>query len=194
MLKNPIVRIALLLLIFNHCSTPIKPIAQPTEGHSFFSLSGNIFFRNDQFKFSGKILLSFDQKRDKILLLSPMNQVYFKLMVKNEGAVLVNLKKRRYWTGSFHVLFSRMGQVDLTYRELHTLILKGTIPASSRHYAVTIKDRHKDGRPRRIVIEGHHLLVRFKLRSLKKRKGEIHFQINKSRLTYTDLETTLSLD
>lgn len=194
MLKNLIISTIALLIFLPHCSPPIKYRSLPPQAGSFSLLMAKIFFRNDQFKFSGKILLSFDQEKDKILFLSPMNQVYFKLLVKNEHAILVNMKKKRYWQGPFHILFSKMAKIDIHYQEMKELILRGTTPTSSRNYSVSIKERTQGGEPQHIIIEGQQLLVRFKIRSLKTREGKIHFKINKNRLTQSNLRKTLTVD
>jgi len=194
MLKNLTIKLLFLLFFFPQCSTSTKYSTHPPPADSFSSLNATIFFRNDHFKFSGKILLSYDQEQDKMLFLSPMNQVYFKLLVKDEHAVLVNLKKRRYWQGPFHILFSRMGKVNLTYQELKDLILQGIAPAPDRNFSVSIKKKGEASTPQQIIIEGQQLLVRIKIRSLKLKKGKIHFKVNKNRLINENLEKTLSAD
>ena len=194
MLKNLTIKLLFLLFFFPQCSTTTKYSSYPSQAGSFSSLNAKIFFRNDQFKFSGKILLSYDQEQDKILFLSPMNQVYFKVLVMDEHTVLVNLKKRRYWQGPFHILFSRMGKVNLTYQELKDLILKGITPATDQNYSVSIKKNGEAGPPQQIIIEGQQLLVRIKIRSLKLKKGKIYFKINKNRLVNENLEKTLSIN
>jgi len=90
--------------------------------------------------------MKFDRDKTKILFLSPFNQIYFQLFVEKSAALLINVKKKKYWEGDFKNLIEEMWNIDLDLDELKMLIMKGIVPErkiSQSGMKFTMKDDKK---------------------------------------------------
>lgn len=185
--------IIFLFLILQFCTT-LKYEVIPDTKKTYNSVKAKIYFKNSDFRFSGKILLKFDNSRDKILFLSPMNQIYFKLIIKGEKTLFINLKKKKYWQGNFNILFKKMSKVNFEYNELKKLILKGDIPENKikEHGLELSFSRNKiSKKPEKIKITGREVLIRLKILDIRKRKGRISFIANLKNLKRTNIDDIL---
>ena len=129
------------------------------------------------------------------MFLSPLNQIYFKLFVSKENALLINSKKKKFWSGNFDILFERMGNINFKYHELKNLILEGDIPEKKikkNNLTLFLEKEKKSGKPRNIKITGSDVFIKLKVSRVKNRKGKIKFLPDLSRLKKTDLDDVLA--
>lgn len=177
------VLICLLLSFYPGCSRlkyDIIPDADAT--YNSMTLGVNVGIRPQEGKSrqrqSFKILLKYDEARDKMLFLSPLNQVYGQLFIENEKVLLINSKKKRYWRGRFKTLIDAIWAIDFTYAEFKELVLAGTIPhKKARESSLKISLEKEEGgdRPARIRIEYNDVTLRIKITDRRVGKGLIDF-------------------
>ena len=182
------------LFILTSC-TNLKYDVIPDSKSIYNSVKAKILFKSNDFKFSGKILLKYNKFRDKILFLSPLNQIYFKLFVSEENTLLINSKKKKFWSGNFNILFERMGNINFGYDELKQLILEGIVPENKvkeNALKLTFEKNKKSGKPKRIKITGRDILIKLKILSTKERKGKINFLADLKNFKRTDLNDALT--
>lgn len=160
---------------------------------------------NVKYKGSGerdnvKIILKFDNTKDKMLFLSPLNQVYGLLVVNpNRGnALLVNTKKKKYWTGPFHILLQELWGpgMDFNYKEFKQLIVEGVMPGDKlkrRDINISIEktDNSEEEKPERMTITTRDVRVRIKISHRTTGKGRIRFSVDLARMKKAGLRETL---
>lgn len=173
-----------LFLLFNPGCSRLKydiiPDADAT--YNSITLGVNVGIRPQEGKSrqkqSFKILLKYDGARDKMLFLSPLNQVYGQLFIENEKVLLINSKTKRYWRGRFKTLIDEIWALDFTYAEFKELILAGTIPqkkALESSLRISLEKEEGGDRPARIKIEYNDVTLRLKLSDRRGGKGRIDF-------------------
>ena len=193
--KKILYSFTILTILFITSCTNLKYDVIPDSKAVYNSLMAKISFRSTEFKFSGKILLKYTKSRDKILLLSPINQVYYELFISKENTLLINSKKKKYWEGDFNTLFKRMGNINFKYRELKKLILEGDIPEKKikkNNLTLFLEKEKKSGKPRNIKITGKDVFIKLKVSRIKNRKGKIRFLSDLSHLEKTDFDDVLA--
>ena len=184
----------ILIVMFVSC-TNLKYDIIPDAKGIYSSVKAKILFKGSDFKFSGKILFKYNRARDKILFLSPINQVYFELFIRKEKTLLINTKRKIYWSGGFHTLFEKMGNINFEYEELKQLILEGIIPEDKlkeNDLELSFEKDEKSGKPKRIRITGSEVLIKLKIYGIKERKGKIKFNPNLETLQKSTLDNVLS--
>jgi len=125
-----------------------------------------------------KILLKFDHNRDKMLFLSPLNQVYGLLFIENERVLLVNTKRKQYWKGHFNTLIREIWTLDFTYSEFKKLILTGTMPqekTGERRMKVSIERDNETQKPERIDIGYNNVTLKLRISNRRTGKGLVDF-------------------
>ena len=125
-----------------------------------------------------KILLKFDHNRDKMLFLSPLNQVYGLLIIDNERVLLVNTKRKKYWNGRFNTLIEEIWALDFNYSEFKKLILTGTMPQKKmveKRMRVSIEREKETQKPGRINIDYNNVTITLKISNRRTGKGIIDF-------------------
>lgn len=125
-----------------------------------------------------KILLKYDRQNDKMLFLSPLNQVYGQLFIENEKVLLVNTKEKKYWKGRFNTLIEEIWNLDFTYSQFKELILDGTVPrekTEERGLRISLETDEKTGKPRRITINYNEAVIKLRISDRRTGKGIIDF-------------------
>lgn len=127
---------------------------------------------------SFKVLLKYNQDGDKMLFLSPLNQIYGLLVVKNEIALMVNSKKKRYWQGPFKELLKYMWgpDMDFQYHQFKALMVRGTVPQKEvrkRNLNITLQPGVKGSPPHRLEIQSKNIRVRVKISNRKTSSGKL---------------------
>lgn len=148
----------------------------------------------DKKRQSFKILLKFDGNRDKMLFLSPLNQVYGLLFIENERVLLVNTKRKKYWKGHFNTLIEEIWALDFNYSEFKALILTGTIPrekTAARGMRVSIQKEEETGKPERITIGYDNVFLRLKVSNRRTGKGLIDFTPRLKNVSAASIEEAL---
>jgi hypothetical protein len=147
-----------------------------------------------------KIILKFDNTRDKMLFLSPLNQVYGLLTVNpgRENVLLVNTKKKKYWTGPFYILLQEIWGpgMDFNYKEFKQLIVAGVMPGDKlkrRHISISIEetDGSEKEKPERMTITTRDVRVKLKISHRTTGKGSIRFSVDLARMKKAGLRETL---
>ncbi|MCP4156127.1 MAG: outer membrane lipoprotein LolB [bacterium] len=141
-----------------------------------------------------KIVLKYDANQDKMLFLSPLNQVYGQLFVKNEQVLLINTKKKRSWKGHFASLIKKIWGLDLNYSQFKALILKGTLPTkkmADKGLDISIEKDEKNI-PKRIIISRSKGLIKLKIYNRKTGKGIINFSPPPGNIQETDIEDVIN--
>jgi len=125
-----------------------------------------------------KIILKYDDSRDKMLFLSPLNQIYGLLVVQREKTLLINTKKKKYWKGPFNILLQEIWGMDFDYFEFKRLIVEGIIPENKlkkRDIKISIEKGKNREKPQRMKILTRDILVKVKISNRKTGKGIIRF-------------------
>jgi hypothetical protein len=206
-MAGKIVTITLLTLIFlwsfSGCSgLRYKYDVVPDAEKVYHSLRIKV---NVKYKGSGerdnfKIILKFDNTKDKMLFLSPLNQVYGLLVVNpdRENVLLVNTKKKKYWTGPFHILLQDLWGpgMDFNYEEFKQLIVAGVMPGDKlmqRDINISIENtgNSEEEKPGRIIITTRDVRVRLKISHRVTGKGSIRFSVDLVRMKKAGLRETL---
>jgi hypothetical protein len=125
-----------------------------------------------------KVVLKYDENGDKMLFLSPLNQVYGQLFINAEKVLLVSPKKKRYWRGTFNTLIDYIWDLNFTYQQFRYLILEGIIPEdkkADKTLLIEIELDDKDSLPKRIQITHQRVRIKLKLYNRKSGRGIINF-------------------
>jgi hypothetical protein len=190
----------LFVLFVNGCSG-LKYDIQPDETRTYRSLviKANVKNKENGKKGSFRILLKYDETADKMMFLSPVNQVVGLLTIEGENALLVNSKKKRYWKGRFNTLLREIWGMDFEYAEFKHVLDEGIIPGEKLEEK--LKERGidviiekiagnenenenvnetgtKTKTPERITIETGQMQVKIKITDRKTGKGSIRFAVD----------------
>ncbi len=141
-----------------------------------------------------KIVLKYDDSRDKMLFLSPLNQVYGQLFIKNETALLINTKKKKYWKGDFNRLIDEIWALDFTYAQFKELILTGRVPQNKvkeSGFQVSLEREKGSERPERIKIDHRDITIKLRISSHRTGKGIIHFSPRLKKVKKATIEEVL---
>ena len=195
--------ILILLWSFSGCSgARYKYDVTPDADRVYHSLRIKV---NVKYKGSGerdnfKIILKFDDTKDKMLFLSPLNQVYGLLVVNpnRENALLVNTKKKKYWTGPFRILLQELWGpgMDFNYKEFKQLLVAGVMPGDKlkrRDITISIEktDTGEEEKPERMTITTRDVRVKIKISHRTTGKGRIRFSVDLARMKKAGLRETL---
>ena len=144
-----------------------------------------------------KILLKYDDSRDKMFFLSPLNQVYGLLLLEGEKAVLINTKKKKYWKGNFSSLLREIWGLDFDYREFKQLMVDGVVPEDkTKKQDIKISFQQDPSsttreKPQRMQIIRGDLLLKIKISQRKTGKGVISFAKNLKGMKKTSISELL---
>ena len=144
-----------------------------------------------------KILLKYDDSRDKMFFLSPLNQVYGLLLLEGEKAVLINTKKKKYWKGNFRFLLQEIWNLDFDYREFKQLMVDGKVPEDKiKKQGIEIsfeqnRSNTNQEKPQRLQIISGDLLLKIKISQRKTGKGVISFAKNLKGMKKTTIRELL---
>jgi len=144
-----------------------------------------------------KILLKYDDSRDKMFFLSPLNQVYGLLLLEGERAVLINTKKKKYWKGNFRSLLQEIWKLDFDYREFKQLMVDGKVPEDKiKKQGIEISFEQNPSaanseKPQRLQIISGDLLLKIKISQRQTGKGIISFAKNLEGMKKTTIRELL---
>jgi hypothetical protein len=147
-----------------------------------------------------KILLKYDDSRDKMFFLSPLNQVYGLLLLEGEKAVLISTKKKKYWKGNFSSLLQEIWKLDFNYREFKQLIVDGVVPEDKikkQDIKISFEQNPSNTnreKPQRMQIISGDLLLKIKISQRKTGKGVISFAKNLKGMKKTSIRELLEED
>jgi hypothetical protein len=113
-----------------------------------------------------------------MIFLSPLNQVYGQLFIENETALLVNTKRKKYWTGDFNRLIREIWSLDFNYAEFKELILTGEIPhrkVKKSGLKISLEKENETKIPKRITIGRRDMTIKIKISNRRTGKGIIDF-------------------
>lgn len=166
-----------LLLLQPFCSRLSYDVV-PHKTALYYSLRLKVNARNNHNgqKQNFKILLKYDDSRDKMFFLSPLNQVYGLLWLEGENALLINTKKKTYWQGTFNELVREIWGLDFEYREFKQLIVRGIIPESKleeQGIEISFPAGSSPEEPEGMKISSRNLLLKIKISDRKTGKGTI---------------------
>jgi hypothetical protein len=173
---------------------PLTEPGQPGVYHSL-NVKLNIKLHQEKRKGSGKIIWFYHRDRGKMLFLSPLNQVYFELLVEGERALLISRKEKKFWSGSFSGLLHRLWNIDVPYSQLLALVSEGTIPQThhQKPLVFNIEKAQDDGQPSRIEISNDDVCLKLKISRKKTRQGLLKFAPNLESLQRVGIEEILEL-
>ena len=184
------------VMVFTSCLPKRYALDLDVPGfHQSIRLKFNL--RNDNDKQHGKILLKFDALRAKILFLSPLNQIYFQLLVENTRSILINSRKKKYWLGDFNELIRKMWAIDLNFDDLKRLIQGGMIPEQKLDDAglrLDLETNQETGNPERIILRGDCVELELKILNQRRKKGAVQFYWETSRFDRAGLDQVLVYD
>jgi hypothetical protein len=195
----PAVGVVVLILFMGGCARlpyDIEPGSGGAGGRVYHSMGIKVNVRNKETREKGsfKILLKYDETRDKMLFLSPVNQVYGILIVEGEEAVLVNTKKKRYWEGPFNDLLQELWGMDFEYVEFKRLLVEGAPPEEKlkeKGIEVMIEKGEEGKAPERMQVETREMQVRIKITDRQEGKGVIRFALDTKGMKRTTIRELL---
>jgi hypothetical protein len=184
------------VMLFTSCLPKRYALDLDVPGfHQFIRLKFKL--KNDNDKQHGKILMAFDVLRAKILFLSPLNQVYFQLLVEKDRSFLINTRKKKYWLGDFNELIRKMWAIDLNFDDLKRLIQRGTIPEqilADAGLQLNLETSRDTGTPERIILRGDRVELELKILNQRRKKGAVQFYRETSRFDRSGLDQVLVYD
>lgn len=188
------------ILVFLPFCSQLKYDVIPHQSAVYHSLRIKVNAKNTSSseKQNFKILLKYDDSRDKMFFLSPLNQVYGLLLLEGEKAVLINTKKKKYWKGNFRSLLQEIWNLDFDYREFKQLIVEGKVPEDKiKKQGIKISfeqnpSTNNRGEPQRLQIISGDLLLKIKISQRKTGKGIISFAKNLEGMKKTAIRELLA--
>ena len=187
------------LLFLPFCSR-LKYDVRPDSTAAYFSVTIKVNVKlNDPNsgstkRQSFKILLKFDRQSDKMLFLSPLNQIYGQLFIENEKVLLINNKERKYWKGYFNTLIEEIWALDFTYSQFKDLILNGTVPRErieDRGLQLSLETDENTGKPDRITINYNNAMIKLRITDRRSGKGIIDFSHTLKHMESATIEEAL---
>ena len=184
------------LLTFQYCSSFKYDVTPDIGDFQYSRVKMKVYYKNKKNKQSGKLLLKYDNNRTKMLLLSPLNQILFELIINREDILLINSKNNKYWQGNFNSFLKRVWNIDLGFRELRLLILEGIEPENivDDHLKFKIEKDKGSGKPKIIRINGDNIFVKLKVINKRVRNGKLDFNKDLSKLHESDIDDVLRND
>jgi len=186
-----------LLLLFSFCSRlkyDILPDADAVYHSVVIKVNVKINTNPPRKRQNFKIVLKYDDSRDKMLFLSPLNQVYGQLFIKNETALLINTKRKKYWKGDFNRLIDEIWALDFTYAQFKELILTGRIPQNKvkeSGFRVSLEKEKGSERPERIKIDHRDITIKLRISNRRTGKGIIRFSHRLKKVKKSTIEEIL---
>lgn len=177
-LKLPAAAVCVLLLFSSCARLPVDVIPSGDSVYHSLTLRVNIKTAGSRRRQNFKMVLKHDDRQDKMLFLSPLNQVYGLLYIDDENALLVNTKKKRYWRGAFRQLIRELWDLDLTYAQFKALVVDGRTPpeeTGKKKLHVSFETDAQSRRPVRATIQMETMRIRVKISNRKTGKGRIDF-------------------
>jgi hypothetical protein len=184
------------VLVFNNCVPKRYTLNLDVPGFHH-SIRLKFSFKNDRERQSGKIVMKFDSRRAKILFLSPLNQVYFKLLVENNRGILINTRERKYWEGGFDELLKKMWEINLCFDDLKQLIHQGVIPRQKLEasgFQLKLEKDRESGNPTRVILNNDQVILNLKILNRRQKKGTVQFYLDVSKMTRSEIEQVLIYD
>jgi len=173
-----------LVLMSTACSRPTYDVT-PANGVFFQSLRIKVNVKNLETGRRGsfKVLLKYNVAGDKMFFLSPLNQVFGLLFVEGERAMLVNNKKKNYWTGEFSQLMQFMwgDQMDFRYDQFKALVVSGILPRKDlRKQGVEISVEHEADKehPASLKMTAPDISVKIKITDRKTLQGKLSLEFD----------------
>jgi len=167
------------LILLPRCAYKRNDITPaPNRVYKALTLKVNVKAANSRQKQNFKIVLKYDDIQDKMLFLSPLNQVMGRLFLKKERVLLVNSKGKKYWRGTFQQLIDRIWGLNFTYAEFKDLVITGKLPEKRLKHSglnITRENEKNSQRPRRIKIVRNGVTVKLKISNRKSGHGAIDF-------------------
>jgi len=190
--------IVFILLFLPSCSQ-LKYDVIPHQSAVYHSLRIKVNAKNtvSNQKQNFKILLKYDDSRDKMFFLSPLNQVYGLLLLEGEKALLINTKKKKYWKGNFRTLLQEIWKLDFDYREFKQLMVDGKVPEDKiKKQDIEISFEQNPANtnrenPQRLQIISGDILLKIKISQRKTGKGVISFAKNLEGMKKTTIRELL---
>ena len=193
--KRPSSILLFLLFAVFSCSQ-LKYDVVPDEAAVYHSLRIKVNVKsNDTGKRQNfKVILKYDKTRDKMLFLSPLNQIYGLLIVDKERTLLINIKKKKYWKGRFNILLQEIWGMDFDYLEFKRLIVEGVPPGDKlkeRGITISFQKGPPGDPPKQLQIKTRDLLVKVKISNRRTGKGIIGFSQSLKGMKHADIRNLL---
>jgi hypothetical protein len=183
------------LFVMSGCSRltyDIEP--DQTRVYHTLGIKANVKNKETGKKGSFKILLKYDDTGNKMLFLSPLNQIYGLLVVEGENTTLVNTKKKRYWKGRFNTLLQEIWGMDFEYVEFKRLLVEGVVPEEKlkeKNIDVSIEKDTEGKELERVTIETSEMQVKLKITSRETGKGAIRFGVDLKKMEQAEIRELL---
>ncbi|MCP5051098.1 MAG: hypothetical protein GY940_28295 [bacterium] len=129
-----------------------------------------------------KALLKYNRDGDKMMFLSPLNQVYGLLFIRDENSLLINSKRKKYWRGDFRRLLEFMWgpRMDFHYSQFKQLMVRGIVPedrVKANGIEISIKKTGDRGEPEKMQIKSPDMLVKIKISNRKTGSGRLRLSM-----------------
>ncbi len=110
-----------ILVFFSMCSK--APINLNEKLSYFFKGKLKVYVKVEKKTENFRALVKLSSKKARILVLNPLNNVIFKIIVNGRESILINLKKRLYWSGEFYEIIKKLFNMKLGYKKFFNLIV-----------------------------------------------------------------------
>ncbi len=181
---HPILFILFVLLLLPNCAR-VNVDVEPDASAVYESLKLNFHVKNLRSRESQsfKAILKTNSSGDKMLFLSPLNQVYGMLFLNGENTLLINTRKKKYWQGEFNLLIRWLWgeEMDFQFSQFKELVKEGIIPADKvleNPVTITIEKVDTTNKPVRIQLQSKDILVKVKVSDRQTGKGKLQLDIS----------------
>ncbi|MGE5340767.1 MAG: hypothetical protein ACM3SY_04720 [Candidatus Omnitrophota bacterium] len=185
LLTKPVILCLTVLVALTGCGITryTRSDITPDQTHVYHSLTMKVNVKNKETGERGtfKIILKYNDTGDKMLFLSPLNQIYGFLVIERDAgqngqhATLVHTKKKQYWKGPFQELLKELWGMDVDYQTFKTLVVEGKVADHELHEkGITVNVENPD----RIRIETAEMAVRLLLSNRETGQGVLNLQVD----------------
>jgi len=137
--KKHTLSIIIMLIFFSMCSK--NPINLNKKFSYFYKGKLKVYVKTEKKTENFKALVKLSPNKARILVLNPLNIVVFKIIVNGKESILINLKKRSYWSGEFYEIIKRVFNMKLKYNNFFDLIVFKRNIIKSDFYTKIIKNK-----------------------------------------------------
>lgn len=189
--------VMMLPYLISHC-TPLQVDVEPDASVFFQSLKLSVQVKNlnTNENQSFKVIFKYNTLGDKMVFLSPLNQVYGLLFVAGENTLLINTKEKKYWRGQFNQLIQYLWgeDMDFSFSEFKNLVIDGVLPqakVTAHDLKITVDKVDMQKKPERMHIQSPDILVKVKISGRQSSSGKLSLTSSLKGMQAADLNHIL---
>lgn len=176
------------------CRVPDVATEPETPGDTYRSVTIRLRTVTPEGKEKTKILLSYNDRGDRLIFLSPLNQVLFEIRVTGNLSTVIVPRRNQFWTGEFSEFFSRFRDMDLTYNEIKALLLEQRYDGKRlRHlgFSIRIIESQREQYPVKIHLTRDDMQLEFRVYEQVRKPGKLNLTTDLSGYRKVPLENLM---